>query len=136
MPTGEGKDQKGPTRVAVEDLWKGRKTGSLREVPPLSRLGYQIFKWLIGLICAFVIVLCLFAVFTYPRLEDIRGLVPSGTDALGPWREMRAEWMTQFKDLGQLYLVTPILPLLGAVMGYIFGRHQSETDSPGPPQGA
>jgi hypothetical protein len=99
------------------------------KVPPLAQLGFSIFKYLILLFGLVAFVLALYAVATYPRLESVLRFVneESDLDALKAWRETRAEWFSQFKDMGQLFLVTPIVPLLGAVLGYIFGRQQAQS---------
>lgn len=55
-------------------------------------------------------------------------LIGDGEEALTAWREARSEWIAQFKDMGQVFLVSPILPLLGAVLGYIFGSQQTDAE--------
>jgi hypothetical protein len=40
------------------------------------------------------------------------------------------------KDLGQLFLLTPVFPLLGAVIGYMFGRQQAGAGAGGEGGGA
>jgi hypothetical protein len=50
--------------------------------------------------------------------------MPTHEGAVAGWREARASWLTEVKELGQLFILTPLLPLLGTVLGYIFGREQ------------
>lgn len=101
--------------------------GSQPQTPPLAQLGYKIFKWLLLLIAVVAALLSVYALTTYPSLQEVQNLTAGqqDVDALQAWRETRSEWVDQFKDLGQLFLVTPIVPLLGAVLGYIFGRQQA-----------
>lgn len=96
----------------------------------MARLGYWIFLWLLGLVVVLVALLVLYGLKTYPRLAEVRELVTadSSIEPLQAWREMRDEWVVQFKDLGQVFLVNPIVPLLGAVLGYIFGSRQASGD--------
>lgn len=47
--------------------------------------------------------------------------------AIGAWQEARTEWFGEIRQIGQLYLVAPLIPLLGTVLGYIFGRQQETT---------
>lgn len=101
--------------------------GSEPQVPPLAQLGYKIFRYLLLLIAFVGVLLVVYALTTYPSQDEIQEIIGNaeGVEALQAWRETRAEWVDQFKDLGQLFLVTPIVPLLGAVLGYIFGRQQA-----------
>jgi hypothetical protein len=86
----------------------------------LAGYGFRIFVVLIGLVVFELLLIVLFATFTFPR-----GL--SGSEAM----DARAAWVTQLKDIGQIFLLTPIFPLLGAVIGYIFGRQERTAESNG-----
>jgi hypothetical protein len=35
-------------------------------------------------------------------------------------------------DLGGLFIITPLVPLLGTILGYIFGRQESQGVRPAP----
>ena len=113
--------------VSIQEI--EQETGVTEEptLPPLARVGYKIFLWLLLLILLLALLLMIYAWWTYPRLGDVVALVAEqpDVDPLQAWRDTRAEWVTQFKDLGQLFLVSPVIPLLGAVLGYIFGRQQA-----------
>jgi hypothetical protein len=37
------------------------------------------------------------------------------------------------KDLGQVFLLTPVFPLMGTVIGHIFGRQTGQDIHPNPP---
>jgi hypothetical protein len=41
------------------------------------------------------------------------------------------DWVQQIKDLGQLFLLTPVFPLIGTVIGYIFGVRKNSGNSNG-----
>jgi hypothetical protein len=43
---------------------------------------------------------------------------------LGPLFGTELDWITSIKDLGQIFLLTPVFPLIGTVIGYMFGRQQ------------
>ncbi len=98
----------------------------LRGGGELPWIGYRIFKWLLLLIFIILILLVAFAYLTYPRIGDIQKLAGSRTniDIIKEWSDARSAWVTQMKDLGQIFLFTPVFPLLAAVVGYIFGRQQ------------
>ncbi len=110
-------------------------------------IGYRIFKWLLALIALLLVLVALFAWATYPRLQDIQTVISDpvttttgapgspgatagvagqsttqGDEALKAWQDARATWVTQVKDMGQAFLLTPAFPLLAAVIGYILGR--------------
>jgi uncharacterized membrane protein YfcA len=59
---------------------------------------------LLALIVAIILLLALYAWFTIPSTP-----------------QDRAAWVSQLKDLGQTFLLTPFVSLLSAVVGYIFG---------------
>ncbi len=103
-----------------------------------ARLGYRLFKWL--LILAFFLLLGLmgYAWWTYPTSADATGLLPpaASLDArLDAVRELRRDWLQQVKDLGQMFVLTPVLPLISAVIGYLFGVRRNDghpTAAPAP----
>jgi len=97
-------------------------------------IGYRIFKWLLLLTVAIMIALGVYAALTYPTMSDIKALLPNGVDGdplVKLTKEMRAAWMSDVKDLAQNFLLTPVFPLLAAVVGYIFGRSHSVNSVPG-----
>lgn len=69
-----------------------------------------------------------YAVLKYPQMSDLEELVSDETERLVAWRETRTEWFTQFKELGQLFVLGSLLPLLGTIAGYIFGRLQGSEE--------
>ena len=101
----------------------------------LPFLGFRIFKWLLLVIAVMTGLIALFAWQTYPDasayLPSMKA-TPSGTasprpptaEELASWQTAEASWRTSVKDIGQLFLLTPVFPLLGAVIGYIFGREK------------
>jgi hypothetical protein len=98
--------------------------GSFPKERELAWLGYRIFKWLLLLGALLFGGLSLYAWLTYPDMSDVNSLLGySGTtaDYTNTWQELRTGWFQQVKDLGQLFVLTPIFPLIGAVIGYMFG---------------
>jgi hypothetical protein len=101
-----------------------KETGQFREIP-VRVLGREIFLWLLGLVIIELVLIATYAFWTYPRLDEvIKANAGSGTDVPQAWADARSEWVTSVKDLGQIFLLTPVFPLIGAVMGYMFGRQQ------------
>ena len=88
-------------------------------------IGYRIFKWLLLLTVAVMAGLAVYAFLTYPTMAEISDAAPNGissADLRDLTKDSRADWISNLKDLAQLFLLTPIFPLLAAVIGYIFGR--------------
>lgn len=100
------------------------------EIPPRRVVGLKIFKWLLWLVVGMIALLVLYGWATYPRIDEIRSLAGAGSDATAAYTKARADWVASVKDLGQLFLITPILPLLSAVLGYMFGRNETVGEDP------
>jgi hypothetical protein len=68
---------------------------------------------------------------TYPHLSAVaRAYGPGhGIEAFAAWHEAQKEWFANLKDVGQLFVVTPLLPLLGTVLGYTFGRREAPSNN-------
>lgn len=103
---------------------RGRLAETLREQhQALAYLGFRIFKWLLGLVFLLLVGLAVAGWMTYP---DKGQFVPDpGRATAEQWSALAAAksaWVTQLKDLSQAFLFAPVFPLLGAVIGYIFGR--------------
>jgi hypothetical protein len=100
-------------------------------------IGYRIFKWLLLLTSLVMVALAVYAAVTYPTAADVKELFSAGgsnTELMGLTKELRGAWVSDIKDLAQLFLLTPIFPLLAAVVGYIFGRsHTVQETDPGTP---
>lgn len=111
--------------------WKAATgTGSLSETlarspnMQLPWIGYRIFKWLLLLITTLLLLLVVYAWRTYPDATAVDDLLVAGAtppERLAVLEALRSSWLTSVKDLGQMFVLTPVIPLLGAVVGYIFG---------------
>jgi hypothetical protein len=103
---------------------RGRLSYYLSSQPntQLPWIGYRIFKWLLLLAGIVFLALVLFAVITFPT--GVPNSVPV-EQRFQVLQEARAAWLGQLKDLAQVFLLTPIFPLMGAVLGYIFGVSSS-----------
>jgi hypothetical protein len=117
--------------VAIEPAPSGAKT-PLQEATTfpggVARLGYRIFKWLLALAVLLLAVLTWYGLISYPNEADVNTAVTGQAtpDRLAAAKQLQYDWLQQIKDLGQLFLLTPIFPLIGAVIGYIFGVRKSE----------
>jgi len=117
-----------------------RLANSLSRDPTMQLpwIGFRIFKWLLLLAIIGSIWIVVFAAFTYPDEASILQAFPANaaTEAkLQAVRTARADWLTSVKDLGQLFLLTPIFPLIGAVIGYIFGVSRQAPSASDQPNG-
>jgi hypothetical protein len=121
---GAGRTRSGLFRWRV----RGQLADTLREQhQALAYLGFRIFKWLLGLVLLLLVGLAVTGWMTYPAKGQF---VPDpGTATAEQWGALAAAktaWVTQLKDLSQTFLFAPVFPLLGAVIGYIFGREGIE----------
>jgi hypothetical protein len=91
----------------------------------LPRLGYKVFKWLIVVVFVMLGLVAFFAWSTHP---DPDRYLPKAASTLATpeqakaWGDAWTAWLMSIKELGQVFLLTPVFPLIGAVLGYIFGR--------------
>ena len=117
--------------ISIDELDNEVPPGARFKELPRGVLGYRIFKWLLLVVAVFIALLTLYGFLTYPKLAYSQTLAGPHGDAVAAFREARADWLTSVKDLGQMFLITPILPLIGAVLGYIFGRNEQDPASSG-----
>lgn len=96
---------------------------------PRGVLGYKIFKWLLLLVGVLLFLLTMYAVFTYPSPSDARLLADDPAGAAVAYGQLKSDWLSSVKDLGQIFIITPVLPLIGAVLGYIFGKDEQSPSS-------
>ena len=115
---------------------RGVRPARAREIPR-TRLGRDIFLCLLGLVLIELTLLSIYAFWTYPRLGDVtRVAVGQNADLQKAWLDARSAWVTSLKDLGQIFLLTPVFPLIGAVIGYMFGRQEGMRTDAGTGTGA
>ncbi|HJT91750.1 MAG TPA: hypothetical protein VJ777_07370 [Mycobacterium sp.] len=119
----------GRERVTLEQIERDETpTGRAKPTKTLPEIGLYLFQLLAALVALSLVCLVLYGWLTFPRLGEVRkALGPNAdVDGLRSWQEMRGQWSSDLKDLAQLFVVTPLLPLLGTVIGYIFGRQIRE----------
>jgi heme A synthase len=143
-------DDRAPaSQISIEELLA--RAGGLAPAspPPLQLIGWWAFRLLLGFIGLSFLALAVFAWRTYPSLEYFDQArvqaeqpstvvqpmelvtAPGASNNLAPlalWQEAREQWFAEIKDLGQVFILTPLLPLLGAVLGYIFGREKQRAE--------
>lgn len=122
--------QRAPAQISLADVENRVPNRAAFQIPPRRLVGLMIFKWLLWLVAGMIALLVLYGWATYPRIDEIRSLAGAGLEATAAYTEARAAWVASIKDLGQLYLITPILPLLSAVLGYMFGRNETVAEDP------
>lgn len=113
-------ERPGGTLNVADAAARAQVLGTLNEIE-LRAYGYLIFKWLLALLVFEFLLLALYAWTTFPGSVTVAASIASTQQA--PPTPQDA-WVTSIKDLGQIFLLTPIFPLIGAVIGYMFGRQQ------------
>ena len=85
-------------------------------IPYLWRLGGRIIVGLLVVIFGVFVWIGVYALVTLPH--------PSEFPNYADYKEQRAAWGSEVKDLLQLLVVALLIPLLSTVIGYIFGRRE------------
>jgi hypothetical protein len=113
-----------PRRRWFSWLLRGQLADTLREQQQaLPYLGFRIFKWLLALVLLLLFGLAVVGWRTYPeRVQFVPDIAKATPDQWNALAAARAAWVAQLKDLSQAFIFAPVFPLLGAVVGYIFGR--------------
>ena len=114
-----------PQQISLEDVEEKVSAKAAFQIPHRRVVGLQIFKWLLWLVVGMIILLTLYAWATFPRISEIKEIAGTGPEATVAYAKARADWSASVKDLGQLFLITPVFPLLSAVLGYMFGRNEA-----------
>jgi hypothetical protein len=108
-----------------------RQLATFPEGAEIAQLGYRIFKWLLALAVLMTIGLVCYGWMSFPDDADVAAAVGGAADDAAradAYSQLHADWLQQVKDLGQLFLLTPVFPLIAAVIGYIFGVRRSGVD--------
>ncbi len=98
-----------------------------------SRIGFYVLLLLIAYGTLALGALTIWGIWTYPKTGEVSAVIGAQTaeqDRVAVYRELRSDWLSTIKDLGLTFTITPVLTLLGTVVGYIF-RGQAEQPSPG-----
>lgn len=88
--------------------------------------GYLIFKLLLALAVFEFFLLTLYAWRTFPGSAVSNAAAASALQADPATQDA---WVASIKDLGQIFLISPVFSLIGAVVGYVLGRQQ-QTSAP------
>lgn len=102
-----------------------RKVGDIK-LTPTQVLGYRLFTIVAILIGLLLLVFVGFCFLTWPRQGDIRAMLPptaSADDYAATVRVLRGDWQSDARDLAQLLVIGPFVPLLSAIIGYILGKN-------------
>lgn len=115
------------------------------ELPPRTRAGYTLARGVLWIISTFLgIVLLLLIVSEWQRASALDAFyselrpTAANVDSTGIARfdvvaqrmqEERAEFRKFWLDMVQLILLGALLPVLTALLGYIFGTHEKESSS-------
>lgn len=110
--------------VTVDSIYRGRGGRSkVKQLSERARLGWRIFLSVLLLALALVVALVVLALASYPYSENFRDADGVMTEAqLQVWIDARAEWLRQVTNMGQVFLFTSIVPLLGTIAGYLLGE--------------
>lgn len=91
--------------------------------------GVRLFRWVLVLVGVIALVVGLYAAVSFPYDHQVSPLLkdmPPG-ERLAAWKEIRADWRTGLIQFTQTILIAPFVPLLTAIVGYIFGSREEST---------
>lgn len=92
--------------------------------------GVRLFRLTYRLIIGVLIALAIYAFLTYPRTDQLLVLIgeESPVDRLAAYEAMRRAWFDELIEIVQVLLIGPFVPLLTAIVGYIFGSSGVSND--------
>jgi hypothetical protein len=96
------------------------------KLTPTQILGYRLFFTITVLLGALVFVVVLDAVLTWPRSGEVAGLLSGlpASDRAVALRQLRSDWHSDVRDVAQLLVIGPFVPILSAIVGYLLGRNE------------
>ena len=111
--------------VTMEDVEREESAPPAKELPPLTRVGYNLAKFLLvylGVVTAFLLV----EYFVNAPSS------PSGTSldatSLDLYKQLSQISLDRTVKLFEILVLTGFLPVLTAVLGYIFGSRGERSD--------
>jgi hypothetical protein len=121
-----------PARVShtkIEEALEARGAGvKRRNLLPL--IGRELALYILGMMALVLVLVFLYAWLTFFTPDSLRGLVPP-EKVYEAYREQRAAWFLEVKGLLELLVVSLLVPLFATVIGYLFGRSESEREKNG-----
>lgn len=111
----------------------------VNELDPKSRIGYHLARLVLAMIAAFLIFLMVYIFLNLPKHSstlDYKTLVNLPDSILNRRLNMIKSIQTEGKDsrdfviqISQMVLLNILLPILTAILGYIFGSHNETKDN-------
>jgi hypothetical protein len=106
-----------PEPLSLEHLERALVPGAEVELP---RIGRELALWVMVLIALTLALVFAYAALTFPDLESLKDL--AAPDAvLEAYERIRTLWFQEVRGLLEL-LLPLFVTVLGAIIGYIFGR--------------
>lgn len=105
--------------------------GDVEHQQQLTRVGFRLAGALLGVIIFVFLWVGVYAWSSYPpTLERLGRLYPDQPDkAVDAYNAMRTSWTNNVKDLLQILVVSLLIPLVATVIGYIFGRRETQNEN-------
>jgi hypothetical protein len=113
--------------TTLEDLKKGvEDQGAGTENIELEKqriaIGGSLVWGILGLIVLAGVAIIVYAAASKPMTATELKSFDNITDPVGKASELHTAWFNEIKDLGQVYIVALLIPVLTALIGYIFGK--------------
>ena len=110
----------------IEDIIGDSGSPQVEKLPPIQQAGYKLAKIVLIIIAAYVAFLI--GLFLFTELHVNNHILNEGkATLLTPEEEMseKESYRSFIMNISQLVLLNLLLPILTAILGYIFGSNES-----------
>lgn len=118
MNDGSPQEERGVEKVTLDDVLKQTPLPTGREVGPLTRIGYNLAKWILLYLAVVTGILLLDYLFHAPSMPKGDALTQAQLDQCQQLSQIATERTTNLLDT---LVLKGFLPVFTAVLGYIFG---------------
>lgn len=115
----------GIVKVSLDDVLREAGISSAREVGPLTRIGYKLAIFLLIYLAAVTLILLIDYLFNVPSLPDSATLDDA---ALKQYEQLSQIAVERTLKLLDALVLKGFLPVLTAVLGYIFGTRGADKE--------
>jgi hypothetical protein len=126
MVTQNTEGNSGIERVTMEDLERYASPSPTKELPPLTKVGYNLARFLLVYLGVVTVILLVEYFVNAPSLPSESTL---NETSLTIYTQLSQISLDRTVKLFQILVLTGFLPVLTAVLEYIFGTRGERSDS-------
>lgn len=98
--------------------------GKVKELPPLQKAGYKLAVIVLSILAGYILFIILLFLFTDLEL----GISTENVEQLDKISQEKQAYRDFIFKMSQLILLNLLLPILTAILGYIFGSNESKSE--------